>query len=85
MWPLDALPLTFTELLVVFTCFFSVVSGQYASSFPVPIPLVQRSPYFGSWLPVKNVTQIGGQWPQAWTNRVCSSPLPILRMLTGMD
>ena len=49
------------ELVVVFNCFPSVVSGRYASSFPVPI----QSSYFGWWLSVKNVTQLGGQWPQA--------------------
>ncbi|CAA7266374.1 unnamed protein product [Cyclocybe aegerita] len=49
----------------------SQVAAQYASTFPSFIPLVQRSPHFGSWIAAnESLGTPANQWPITWTNRI---------------
>ncbi|KAF8168518.1 hypothetical protein B0H34DRAFT_62865 [Crassisporium funariophilum] len=58
------------QLLVALSCWLGLASAQYASTYPSPIPLVQRSPYFGLWLPANATMNFPGDvWANAWNGR----------------
>ena len=51
-------------VLLIFSEFFAIIEGQYASDYPSPIPVIIKSPYFNFWLASdSNITTPGGRWP----------------------
>lgn len=51
----------------------SSVYGQYASTFPDPIPLIHKSPYFNAWIGADgNATTPENRWPVFFSGPVSS-------------
>jgi hypothetical protein len=46
------------------------VSGQYASTYPSPIPLVIKSPYFNIWIASDGNLTTPGVWPKFFSGPV---------------
>ena len=63
-------------LLVLTLCWIVInnsVYGQYASTFPDPIPLIHKSPYFNAWIGADgNATTPENRWPVFFSGPVSS-------------
>lgn len=63
-------------LLVLTLCCIDIntsVYGQYASTFPDPIPLIHKSPYFNAWIGADgNATTPENRWPVFFSGPVSS-------------